>query len=83
MQASVLGIQRSRSGAVEHVGDAFIEAFDHAVGLLALQAGQAVLDAQLFAQRVKLMLTDAYALKYSRYQATKLAIPCSTCVLGW
>jgi len=45
----------------QHIGDARVKALHHAIGLRVTRAGQPVLDAQILAQQVELMLARRLA----------------------
>jgi len=57
---------------VEHIADAPIEALDHAIGFWRSWPGQAVLDAKLLAQQVKLVASAGVALTRGKQAVSKL-----------
>ena len=57
---------------LEHIGDAAIESLDHAIGSRGPGLGQSVLDAQLLAQLVELMVAAGLALAAGKQAVREL-----------
>ena len=62
----------AKAVGLEHIGNAPIEALDHAVGLRRPRLGQAVLDAQGLTQLIKLMRSTGLALSAAKQTVSEL-----------